>query len=110
MSGRNGMQLNGAAHGPGVYLSPSGAKSLQYSNLGRRVSFLNDSKSENMEYFTQTGSVILALCEVIDDGRIQKHGDVWVAPDDHFVETRFLFVFPSVSALRGGKSCNIICC
>jgi len=102
MSGKHGLQLNGAVHGPGVYLSPSGARSLLYSSE-KKTSCFKENRSENMEYFQldpQTGSAILALCEVIDDGRIQKHGDIWVAPDDHFVETRFLFVFPSVSALR----------
>eukprot|EP00039_Didymoeca_costata_P015418 m.262060 g.262060 ORF g.262060 m.262060 type:complete len:970 (+) comp16220_c0_seq24:89-2998(+) len=72
--------INGAAYGQGVYLSPSCAFSTGYSKRN-----------------AQEISVV-ALCEVINYPELKKASqDIWVCPNEDYVVTRMLFVFPSGS-------------
>lgn len=64
------LQLNGAAYGPGVYLSPNSSVSYGYSA-------------------NTSGEYCIAIAEVINL-EIKQHGDIWVQPDDSRVQLRFL--------------------
>jgi poly [ADP-ribose] polymerase 6/8 len=83
-------QMNGAAYGSGIYLSPFASTSFGYSRiaytatptapiLGNR--FLN---SENFN--------CIAICEVINKD-IRKTSGIWVQPEPDCVVTRFFCVY-----------------
>ena len=76
-------QLNGAAHGSGVYLHRNSSYSYGYS-LNYR------SKKGEKEINAQF--ICLAICEAINEG-INHHGKIMVVPDESKVCTRFLMVY-----------------
>lgn len=78
-------QRNGAAHGKGIYLSPSSSGSFSYS--GRA---------------SASGHICLSLCEVIDKD-IKKHrsSSIWTVVDPLHVCTRFLFFYSKSTSTRG---------
>ena len=94
------LQVNGAAYGAGVYISPSAAMSLGYSRVQsggtvRRTTLKRQSSgSSGNSFLTGKDVKVMALCELIKgDEFIKKNGDIWVIPDDTTMVTRFLFVF-----------------
>ncbi|XP_065910990.1 protein mono-ADP-ribosyltransferase PARP6-like [Dysidea avara] len=93
-------QMNGAAYGKGIYLSPVSSVSFGYTR-----SYYNpgkDTKTEQSKGLVgKTNLTCIALCEVISKD-INKSGDIWVCPQEDYVCTRFFFVYE-----RGGSNANI---
>ena len=61
-----------------------------------------DALAMNATSSTGRALTILALCEVADVNTIKKTGQIWVAPDEDCVVTRFLFAFPDGFITGGG--------
>lgn len=89
------LQLNGAAYGAGIYLSPSSSVSCGYSRLtpGPDPSLADDSGLQVDPLQPHDANHCLALCEVVNH-RLRKTGDIWVQEDPDNVVTRIFFVFP----------------
>jgi poly [ADP-ribose] polymerase 6/8 len=92
-------QVNGAAYGSGIYLSPHAGTSFGYSRMydysGQAVAAKAKGGKEEGNRFLNSGSMgCIALCEVINKD-IRKSGDIWVQPNPDFVVTRFFFVYTS---------------
>jgi len=88
------LQVNGAAYGNGIYLSPSAGTSFGYSRMGYGGDPLARPAGNANRFITSGASLgCIALCEVVDTG-IRKSGDIWVQPDEEAVVTRFFFVYP----------------
>ncbi|XP_041368398.1 protein mono-ADP-ribosyltransferase PARP6-like [Gigantopelta aegis] len=90
-SGTN-KQMNGAAYGSGIYLSPSISVSSGYSRLGSRGSRTPKSMP-NSRFLTSDDITCIALCEVITSPELKKCSEIWVCPKDCHVCTRFFFVY-----------------
>ncbi|XP_041376441.1 protein mono-ADP-ribosyltransferase PARP6-like [Gigantopelta aegis] len=90
-SGTN-KQVNGAAYGKGIYLSPSVSVSSGYSRIGYGV-YNPDMWKSTSRFLTSDRITCIALCEVITSPDLKKHGDIWVCPKDCHVCTRFFFVY-----------------
>ncbi|XP_068168769.1 protein mono-ADP-ribosyltransferase PARP6-like isoform X2 [Antennarius striatus] len=101
-------QVNGAAYGKGIYLSPISNISFGYSEMGKgryqitpKEHLLEKQKSDKTQQehpensrFLESGILnCIALCEVITSEVLQKHGNIWVCPESDHVCTRFLFVY-----------------
>jgi poly [ADP-ribose] polymerase 6/8 len=102
------LQVNGAAYGSGIYLSPNAGTSFGYSRMYGYNAVQNPLKSTKDEgnRFLNSGSVgCIALCEVIDKD-IRKSGDIWVQPNPDYVVTRFFFVYTTNLANPGGAMSN----
>jgi hypothetical protein len=103
------LQLNGAAHGAGIYLAPESSTSLGYS-MSRHTPLPEQRETkpgEKPSYFDGAGSIIcLALCEVIK-GRQKDHGWAWTVTDETAVMTRFLFVFTSHENTQQSHNVNV---
>ena len=91
------LQINGAAYGKGVYISPTAQMSLGYSKVtGSGASRVMRQTSANGNSFLSGGKNVhvMALCELIKgDQFIKKNNNIWVVADDKTMVTRFLFVF-----------------
>lgn len=90
------LQLNGTAHGKGIYCSPRLGTALGYARPST-VSF--DAKSPNPQgvpselLTTNTrGMQVVALIEIV--GTVKKSGDIWVVPTKAQVVLRHLMVNP----------------
>lgn len=105
--------MNGAAYGPGIYISPH-AQTVRVINIKG-----DDNRALDTAEFTTVVpirkmvleidswipiiSIVLqfvkvncfnVLCNVpVIDHDIKKHGTVWVQPTEDFVVTRFFFVY-----------------
>jgi len=92
------LQLNGAAYGSGIYLSPLAQTSFGYA--ARTVysqNAANQARKSNGRFLGSTNFHCVALCEVINTPAIKKNGQIWVCPEESHVVTRFFFVFPHAS-------------
>eukprot|EP00026_Physarum_polycephalum_P002462 Phypoly_transcript_02469.p1 GENE.Phypoly_transcript_02469~~Phypoly_transcript_02469.p1 ORF type:complete len:782 (-),score=119.65 Phypoly_transcript_02469:460-2742(-) len=93
-----GLQLNGAAYGKGIYLSPNATMSFGYSQRSvfapRTGVPTTDTKSKS-RFLSSSNFFCVALCEVANIPDIKKNGDIWVCPQEDPVVTRFFFVFPA---------------
>eukprot|EP01064_Diplonema_japonicum_P008908 TRINITY_DN16382_c1_g2_i1.p1 TRINITY_DN16382_c1_g2~~TRINITY_DN16382_c1_g2_i1.p1 ORF type:complete len:666 (+),score=120.72 TRINITY_DN16382_c1_g2_i1:80-2077(+) len=92
-------QVNGAAHGAGIYLSPSASVSYGYSQLGVSENSSNSGRKNKdtdrlSDEFISEGFGCVAICEVVDHD-IRRTGDIWVQPHSDHVVTRFFFAFDS---------------
>eukprot|EP01060_Flectonema_neradi_P031943 TRINITY_DN4979_c2_g1_i2.p1 TRINITY_DN4979_c2_g1~~TRINITY_DN4979_c2_g1_i2.p1 ORF type:complete len:666 (+),score=126.41 TRINITY_DN4979_c2_g1_i2:72-2069(+) len=88
-------QVNGAAYGSGIYLSPSASVSYGYSQLQVDGNDANKGYKESESQDFMGGNLsCVAVCEVIDV-QLKRHGDIWVQPVTDHVVTRFFFVFDS---------------
>jgi len=85
-------QVNGAAYGSGIYLSPAAATSLGYC---RHTGTFRQGSGKNGWLGPEL--VCMAMCEVINHD-IKKSGDIWVQPHETHVVTRFFFVFDNATA------------
>ena len=83
MSG-TAMQLNGSAHGKGIYFAPEAQQSLGYCASPGSTSWN-----------------CMALCEIINDDCITDHGWCWTVLQEDKVMTRMLFVFQTSGSLSG---------
>lgn len=90
------LQVNGAAYGKGVYLSPHSSVSVSYSNMnGNSTSggiLYNMSDTDESKFLDRESMRCIAVCQVANTG-IQKNGNIWVQPDENAVFTRFFFVY-----------------
>jgi poly [ADP-ribose] polymerase 6/8 len=84
------LQLNGAAYGAGIYMSPHSATSFGYSRFCGGGS---SSRKQDDRFLDSQNFFCIALCEVVNHSSIRKSGTVWVCPDEDFVVTRFFFVY-----------------
>jgi hypothetical protein len=87
------LQLNGAAHGKGIYMSPTLAVSNGYSMLtgSRRDQYASD---EYVEDALDTATFrCMAIVEVINKN-IKISGDIWVQPNEEYVAVRFFVRVP----------------
>lgn len=82
-------QMNGAAHGKGIYLSPLSSVSFGYTR-GYYGKVKSDQQHKGL--VGRTNLICMALCEVICQD-IKKSGDIWVCPNEDHVCTRFFFVY-----------------
>eukprot|EP01119_Soliformovum_irregulare_P013152 TRINITY_DN3472_c0_g1_i1.p1 TRINITY_DN3472_c0_g1~~TRINITY_DN3472_c0_g1_i1.p1 ORF type:complete len:429 (-),score=113.19 TRINITY_DN3472_c0_g1_i1:152-1438(-) len=89
------LQINGAAYGSGIYLSPAAATSFGYCRMQGSVA-----SSHSANRFLDTKNIhCIAICEVIDKD-IRKNSNIWVQPDPEFVVTRFFFVFTGMDTSK----------
>eukprot|EP00756_Hemistasia_phaeocysticola_P045373 Hpha_TRINITY_DN19128_c0_g1::TRINITY_DN19128_c0_g1_i1::g.94875::m.94875/K15258/PARP6_8; poly [ADP-ribose] polymerase 6/8 len=86
------LQLHGAAHGPGIYLSPDSRVSFGYSSMAAGGDDAKKHDAPHREYISSDEITCIAICEVVDKG-INRSSDIWVQPDADSVVTRFLFVY-----------------
>jgi hypothetical protein len=101
LSGTAG-QLNGAAYGPGVYVSPTASMSLGYSQMrgataGRMAGNNNNVKAADEEgaMFLDGGEFYcLSICEIISGAEKRHNAGVWTIVDDTQIVTRFFMVWP----------------
>ncbi|XP_063433474.1 protein mono-ADP-ribosyltransferase PARP6-like [Mytilus trossulus] len=92
-SGTN-KQVNGAAYGKGIYLSPNAGTSFGYSRMyasggGKK----KENRSERFLRGDNNTLFCIALCEVITWPQLKKSGQIWVCPEGDYVCTRFFFVY-----------------
>ena len=98
-------QLHGAAYGKGIYLSPSLSTSFgycaKYRSCATNVDTSENKSTENEEYdflgelpaLDFSKMICLALCEVINNKDLVKHGhNIWTCAKQENVCTRFFFV------------------
>lgn len=90
-------QVNGAAHGAGIYLSPDASVSFGYSQLGTvhgsRGGGGAGGASCGTSYIEEGSEMrCIAICEVVDSD-LRKSGQICVQPNADMVVTRFLFVY-----------------
>jgi len=96
------LQMNGAAYGSGIYLSPNAATSFGYSKMYNytqteiATNITTKSKSGN-RFLVQQNVYCIALCEVIEHN-IKKNSSIWVQPDEDSVVTRFFFVYGATTS------------
>ncbi|KAI6657990.1 Poly polymerase 6 [Oopsacas minuta] len=86
-------QLNGAAYGSGIYLSPHASVSFGYSGIHGGHASTADKKKGRPTMLSSQNLNCIALCEVIDSSKIKKSGNIWVLGEADHVVTRFFFVY-----------------
>jgi len=84
-------QVNGAAYGSGIYLSPHASTSFGYSRIQYAANPTTPTKQGN-RFLTSDNLNCIAICEVINKD-IRKNGSIWVQPESDCVVTRFFCVF-----------------
>lgn len=82
------LQVNGAAYGSGIYMSPNASVSYGYSTMCDSGKAVPAKDSDEIP----TNFLCIAICEVIEES-IQKNSSIWVQPHETHVMTRFFFVF-----------------
>ena len=118
------LQLHGAAHGAGVYVSTSLSYSIRYAMsavrkprapptlMGPHAKFTArpagapeaPTPPTDPAFFGSPDLRIIALCEVAEVPGINKSANIWVVPDEVAVATRFLFVFRGESPTPIGRT------
>jgi len=89
------LQVNGAAYGNGIYLSPHAGTSFGYCRMYAAQQTGNKSPSTNGNQFLNSETInCIAICEVINKD-IRKNGVIWVQPNSDYVVTRFFLVYTS---------------
>lgn len=91
------LQINGAAYGAGIYLSPAANVSFGYSRMYASPSVAKS----NVDPVTGLADPLkpshinqcIALCEVVNH-QLRKSGDIWVQSEPSYVVTRIFFVYP----------------
>ncbi|XP_061172332.1 protein mono-ADP-ribosyltransferase PARP6-like [Saccostrea echinata] len=89
------LQVNGAAYGKGIYLSPHSSTSFGYSRMGYGYQKQKSAVSESHFLDHGVSMTCIALCEVITHPSLKKSGSIWVSPESDYVCTRFFFVYES---------------
>eukprot|EP01120_Amphizonella_sp_Union-15-10_P012160 TRINITY_DN5362_c0_g1_i1.p1 TRINITY_DN5362_c0_g1~~TRINITY_DN5362_c0_g1_i1.p1 ORF type:complete len:176 (-),score=21.54 TRINITY_DN5362_c0_g1_i1:160-687(-) len=93
-SGTN-LQVNGKAHGDGIYLSPRAETSFGYCKFRsdpQPVTQKSNDTSNGNRFLSSSNVLCIALCEVVKKD-LRKNGDIWVQPVEDSVVTRFFFVY-----------------
>lgn len=105
------LQVNGAAYGSGIYLSPAASVSFGYSRMYGHGARANAASTSTNRFLVSSSVHCIAICEVINTNDIKKSGDIWVQPHEDHVLTRFLYVFLFLSfALRISQTCVTALC
>ncbi|XP_052098298.1 protein mono-ADP-ribosyltransferase PARP6-like [Mytilus californianus] len=93
-SGTN-KQVNGAAYGKGIYLSPNAGTSFGYSRMYAGGGGKKQSENRSDRFLRGDNNTLfcIALCEVITWPQLKKSGQIWVCPESDYVCTRFFFVY-----------------
>lgn len=96
------LQLNGAAYGAGIYISPAANVSFGYSclNASGGKPQLDSVTGLPDPLRPQDTNHCIALCEVVNH-QLTKSGDIWVQKDPENVVTRIFFVYPKGVAASG---------
>ncbi|XP_048737676.2 protein mono-ADP-ribosyltransferase PARP6-like isoform X2 [Ostrea edulis] len=90
------LQVNGAAYGKGIYLSPNSSTSFGYSRMGYGYKKTPQNRLSQARFLDHGVSMTcIALCEVITHPSLKKSGSIWVSPESDYVCTRFFFVYES---------------
>ena len=97
------LQVNGAAYGSGVYISPTAAMSLGYSKVGHGEGQAGTSSTGPNAFLLGRNIFVMALCEIVGHGIQKNRNNIWVVPNEKHVVTRFLFVFVSDSSDFGAS-------
>ena len=100
------LQLNGAAYGAGIYLSPAANVSFGYSRMyGGATSGIPVDPVTGLADPLRPQDVnhCIALCEVVNN-RLRKNNDIWVQEDPDNVVTRIFFVYPKGAASTNATS------
>ena len=89
------LQTNGAAYGPGVYLSPAAAMSFPYSGINNAPSSQGGGAmaSHPDEDFDISTLLVIAIVEVCVVGLRRPTPHIWVQPNEGCVSVRFLFAY-----------------
>lgn len=92
------LQVNGAAYGKGIYLSPHISTSMGYSRMGYGSHNVQKKKQQDgsdskPRFLTSDNITCIALCEVITSRELKKNNSIWVCPNPEHVCTRFFFVY-----------------
>lgn len=89
------LQVNGAAYGKGIYLSPYISTSMGYSRMGYgSQNVKKGQQNKGDKRFLQSLSLTcIAICEVITSPTLKKNSGIWVCPEPDHVCTRFFFVY-----------------
>jgi len=94
------LQVNGAAYGSGIYLSPNASTSFGYSRMNNYYGGQQQQQQQQQHHpggnrFLNSDNVFcIAICEVINKD-IRKSGSIWVQPSEDHVVTRFFCVYTS---------------
>ncbi|XP_045183345.2 protein mono-ADP-ribosyltransferase PARP6-like [Mercenaria mercenaria] len=89
------LQVNGAAYGKGIYLSPHVSTSMGYSRMGYGSHNVKKNKAKGdgrSRFLVSSNITCIALCEVITTP-LKKNNSIWVCPEPDHVCTRFFFVY-----------------
>eukprot|EP01088_Endostelium_zonatum_P019373 TRINITY_DN6651_c0_g1_i1.p1 TRINITY_DN6651_c0_g1~~TRINITY_DN6651_c0_g1_i1.p1 ORF type:complete len:758 (-),score=164.01 TRINITY_DN6651_c0_g1_i1:35-2308(-) len=93
------LQVNGAAYGSGIYLSPESSVSFGYSGIVAGGGQANRNRGggggggADVRFLNSDNFFCIAICEVINHNSLRKSGSIWVMPDPEMVVTRFFFVY-----------------
>jgi poly [ADP-ribose] polymerase 6/8 len=87
------LQVNGAAYGNGIYLSPHAGTSFTYSKMSGNNQGTPSFGSGGNRFLQGKDVFCVAMCEVIDTADIRKKELIWVCPHEEHVLTRFFFVY-----------------
>ena len=94
------LQVNGAAYGKGIYLSPNVSTSQGYSRMGHSTYNVKKNKgaqpsvpTSQPRYLSSDSITCIAICEVITSNSLKKNNGIWVCEDADHVCTRFFFVY-----------------
>jgi len=87
------LQLNGAAYGAGIYLSPAASLSLGYSQMHGGTLAGGGAKGGG-EFLDGSTFACIAICEVINNGIKKHNATIWTVLEEKNVVTRFFIVYP----------------
>jgi hypothetical protein len=81
------LMSHGAAHGPGVYLSPHLSITSSYSNSSKKV--------WEFSQVLRPNDSCQAICEIINrPSDITINNKIYVVPNEEYVATRYLMISP----------------
>ncbi|KAK7009383.1 poly [ADP-ribose] polymerase 6 [Biomphalaria glabrata] len=107
-------QLNGAAYGNGIYLSPNLHLSLGYSCFSHDILWCSKLKKNKIPEYNRflrnsTHIACVTLCEVINDSHLKKHTkEIWTCEKSENVTTRFFFVYDRNSETPQRKTTDYV--
>lgn len=89
------LQVNGAAYGKGIYLSPFISTSMGYSRMGYGSQNVKKNQAHKGEtrFLKSINLTCIAICEIILSPTLKKSSGIWVHPEPDHVCTRFFFVY-----------------
>jgi len=89
------LQVNGAAHGSGIYFATNAGTSIGYcrpADVTRKGGSGGDAAFGKDQFISESNMICLAVAEIVKDG-IKDHGWCWTVADEDRVQTRFFCVY-----------------